>query len=86
VFNALNKCFLSLTDPSLIQEFFQKQENYVKEESFLVNRTRLIGKGVAFSEGQDWSRQRKILSHLFHFSYFSSFSRVIEGITDSKIS
>ena len=36
-------------DPELIQEFFQKQENYVKEESFLVNRIRLIGRGVAFS-------------------------------------
>lgn len=30
VFNAINKCFLSLTDPTLIQEFFHKQENYVK--------------------------------------------------------
>ena len=35
VFNALNKCFLSIMDPELIQEFFQKQEHYVKQESFL---------------------------------------------------
>lgn len=31
IFNALDKCFLLLTNPSLLQEFFCKQEHYMKE-------------------------------------------------------
>lgn len=82
IFNAFDKCFLLLVDPSLLQEFFQKQENYVKEETFIENKVRFFGQGVAFSEGHEWSKRRKIMSGIFHFSFFNKFIPKINDIVD----
>ncbi len=32
IFNAFDKCFLLIVDPALLQDFFQKQEYYMKDE------------------------------------------------------
>jgi cytochrome P450 len=72
-------------DPTLLQEFFQKQEHYVKEEKFIENKVRFLGQGVAFSEGQEWSKRRKIMSSIFHFSFFNKFIPKITDIVDREI-
>lgn len=85
IFNALDKCFLLVVDPLLLQDFFQKQEHYVKEEKFIENKVRFLGQGVAFSEGQEWSKRRKIMSGIFHFSFFNKFVPKIVNIVDREI-
>lgn len=44
-----------------------------------------MGKGVAFSEGQEWSKKRKVLSSLFHYTYFKNFIAVIVDIVDREV-
>jgi cytochrome P450 len=85
IFNALDKCFLLLTDPALLQEFFLKQQHYVKEVRFIENKVRFLGQGVAFAEGHEWSRRRKIMAGIFHFSSFNKFIPKITDIVDREI-
>lgn len=85
IFNALDKCFILLTDPALLQDFFHKQEHYVKEAMFIENKVRFLGQGVAFAEGQEWSRRRKIMAGIFHYSFFNKFIPKITDIVDREI-
>lgn len=57
----------------------------MKETKFIENKIRFLGQGVAFSEGQEWSRRRKIMSGIFHFSFFNKFIPKISNIVDREI-
>jgi cytochrome P450 len=57
----------------------------VKEEKFIENKVRFLGQGVAFAEGHEWSRRRKIMASIFHFSFFNKFIPKITDIVDREI-
>jgi cytochrome P450 len=57
----------------------------VKETAFIENKVRFLGQGVAFSEGQEWSKRRKIMSGIFHFTFFNKFIPKITNIVDREI-
>jgi cytochrome P450 len=57
----------------LIQAFYASNiNNYVKFEPFVCNFRRMVGNGMAFSEGDDWKKKRRIISSVFHFDFLNS--------------
>jgi cytochrome P450 len=54
----------------LLRKFFLNDKIYVKDRFFIENRIRVFGDGVAFAEGKEWSKRRKIMSSMFHFEFF----------------
>jgi len=62
---------LNFVDPKLVKEFFNKQDHYVKARSRLGLAPYLQGNGLALSEGEEWKRQRKFISQVFHYEYLN---------------
>jgi cytochrome P450 len=46
---------------------------------------RAMGRGIAFSEGQEWKRKRKIISAAFNFDFVKSITHKIEKLCDKAI-
>jgi cytochrome P450 len=68
--NGLDKTFIIITDPEILRIYFANEKYYVKERFFIENRIRVFGDGVAFAEGKEWAKRRKIMSSIFHYSFF----------------
>lgn len=69
----------------LIQSFFASSvNNYVKFEPFVGNLRRVLGNGMAFSEGEDWKKRRRVISSVFHFDFLHSLvpkmNQTVDGI------
>jgi len=61
---------LTITDPALLKDFFNKHDLYTKPESLFGMHKKLIGKdGLFFAEGDSWKRHRKLLSQSFHYEF-----------------
>ena len=71
VFNAGDSIFLSLVDPALIKEFYSKQDMFVKS-IFSPIFQNLMKKGLIFTEGNEWKKQRKVISSMFHYEIIKS--------------
>lgn len=83
--NGLDRIFVILLDPELLKQFWLSDKNYVKERFFIENRIRIFGDGVAFAEGKEWAKRRKIMSSIFHFSFFETFVPKIIAIVDKQL-
>lgn len=57
----------------------------MKERFFIENRIRIFGDGVVFAEGKEWVKRRKIMSSIFHFSFFETFVPKIISIVDKQL-
>ncbi|KAJ6582927.1 cytochrome P450 [Mycena vulgaris] len=53
------------TDHAAVHHIFANSDLYVKSPAFRPPISNLIGKGLVWAEGDDWHRQRKILSPAF---------------------
>ena len=77
--NLADKVLLCVNDPELIKDFYlNKEDNYRKLKLTYENQARLFGHGIAFSEGKEWSRKRKIMMSMFHFEFFERFYPLID--------
>ncbi len=55
----------------MIKEYYLVKELcYVKQGLLFKNRARVFGNGLAFAEGKDWIRRRRIMTSMFHFEFF----------------
>lgn len=71
MFNLADRAAISIFDPELIQEYYQKKEdNYVKYELTYKNKARVFGNGVAFAEGAEWKKRRMVTTALMNFDFF----------------
>ncbi|KAL4485714.1 hypothetical protein ABPG72_010976 [Tetrahymena utriculariae] len=80
VVNICSKIKLRLVDPELMREFFLKQEYYVKDTFYIGNVLRCAPQGIAFVEGEQWKKSRRLYSQAFHFDYLTSLAPLIEQI------
>jgi len=81
VHNFLSKAMLFLTDPTLIRDFFQKQDYYYKNEVAISLHKLLLGQGLVTSEGALWKKHRKLISTLFQYDFLKSMIPTIVGVT-----
>lgn len=68
----------------MLRKFFLNDKIYVKDRFFIENRIRVFGDGVAFAEGKEWSKRRKIMSSMFHFEFFETFVPKIMSIVENR--
>lgn len=69
----MNRPVIHISNPDLLQEYFTTSfVNYRKFGRTIENVQRVIGEGVAFSEGEEWKKKRKIISTAFHFNFLHS--------------
>lgn len=84
--NIVDKVLIDLCDPSLIKEYYlSSEDNYTKLKLTYENMARLFGHGIAFSDGKEWSRKRKIMTSMFHFEFFQRFYPLIEQTVDELL-
>lgn len=81
-----DRVLLLVNDPDMMRDYFlSKEQHYVKYDMLFLNKARIFGRGLAFSEGADWVRRRKIMTSLFHFEFFEQFYPKIEAIVDTLL-
>jgi cytochrome P450 len=65
--------FMQLINLDLIQAYFNTNSySYNKFEPIIANLRRVVGSGIAFSEGNEWKKKRKVISNVFHFEFLHS--------------
>lgn len=70
-----------------MKEFFSPEKNfYFEKVSFLrENFERFIGRGIAFSEGEEWKKKRKIMNTIFNYSFIVDNIPKISRIVDEGL-
>jgi hypothetical protein len=60
---------LTFLSPELLKEVFSpdKVNKYPKLQFIFGNFKRVLGEGMAFSEGAAWKNKRKVISSVFNF-------------------
>ena len=46
------------------------------------NLRRVVGSGLAFSEGDDWKKKRRIVCNVFHFDFLNSLVPKMNEVVD----
>ena len=79
VMNTMNKVYINLIHPDLIQDFYlvENLENYAKNKSDTANMKRGLGEGITFSEGKTWKMKRNVLNSMFNFDFLKSLTSKI---------
>ena len=74
ILNILNYPMINILNPELMKEFYQPDKvHYYEKLSFLIsNLQRSLGHGIAFSEGEEWKKKRKIMNSLFNYDFIKS--------------
>lgn len=73
---------LKLADVEYIKEFVQMENiNYEKSPILIDNLVRLVGRGIIFSEGPMWKKNRSVLQGVFHFESLQRRVPLIDSIT-----
>ena len=87
LYNVLNKIVIDFINPDLLKIFFAPDNfpNYIKEELTVANTRRVLGYGIAFSEGGEWKRKRKIINTVFNFNFLMSIIPKIVEICNKNI-
>ncbi|EAS05241.2 cytochrome P450 family monooxygenase (macronuclear) [Tetrahymena thermophila SB210] len=84
--NLLDRALLIFTNPNLINEFLQNQQNYIKFEAPVVGFKQFLGNGIALEEGEKWKSKRKFISKLFKFdvvvNYLNSIRKISKMMLD----
>ena len=82
----LDKVFIELYDPELIQEFYNKQTKFMIKDPRIFGALHQMAKeGLVFIEGEKWKSQRKLVSSVFHFDYMNRFIPTISQIAQEWI-
>lgn len=80
--NNSTNVIVKLVDVDYIKEFTQLEgKMYQKTPMFIDNLIRLVGRGIIFSEGTPWKKNRNVLSGVFHFDSLTKRVPSIEKIT-----
>ncbi|KAL4511182.1 hypothetical protein ABPG73_008260 [Tetrahymena malaccensis] len=79
--NLLDRPLLILTNPNLINEFLQNQQNYIKFEAPVAGFKQFLGNGIALEEGDKWKSKRKFISKLFKFDSVVNYLNIIRKVS-----
>lgn len=80
----LNKPAIVLINPDLIQEFFTRNTECYKKLDLVVDGvSRVLGRGIFFSEEEAWKKKRKILSAAFHYAWIKELTPKILSTADT---
>ena len=83
VCSTFNFPVIELYNVNLIQAFYANgSNNYVKFEPLVGNLRRVVGSGLAFSEGDDWKKKRRIVCNVFHFDFLNSLVPKMNEVVD----
>jgi cytochrome P450 len=75
-----------LLDPALIRQFYvDKERYYIKNQDFVRNIKRLLGSGMAFSEGQVWKHKRTIISKVFNYNFLLQLLPTVTAIVNDVL-
>mgnify|MGYP000906918675 CR=1 FL=1 len=67
-----DRIVFELYDLELIKEFVGKQNKMsIKDTQVMGSMPRAVLQGLAFTEGEKWKNQRKVISQVFHFDYMN---------------
>jgi len=72
-------------DWQLAREYLQRHHEFVKENRFLFSEF-YYTKNLISQEGDEWKRQKKILSHAMNYEFFETIHPTIVKLVDSMIS
>jgi cytochrome P450 len=83
----VNQVVIGLVNPDMIKEFLSMEKMFLfpKKVAFIGNMKRMLGEGVAFSEGDVWKTKRKIITHVFNFDFLKSIIPRISLICDEEL-
>lgn len=77
---------IELYDPELVKEFTAKQaKSFVKDLRLYGVMPDGIKNGLAFTDGEKWKYQKKILSQIFHFEYMNGCIPLVNNVVDGWI-
>jgi len=64
---------MKFVNPQLIQEFHApgRHFNFPKVELIIQNTRRILGDGIAFSEGNAWKRKRQVITAVFNYDFLT---------------
>ena len=83
VSSMLNRPSVVLISPELIQEFFTRNTECYKKLDLVVDGvSRVLGRGIFFSEDEAWKKKRKILSTAFHYAWIKELTPKILRTAD----
>ena len=58
---------------------------FQKDKMIIGNIQRSLGKGIAFSEGNEWKRKRKIISYVFNYNFLINQIPKIINLFDQNV-
>ena len=73
----LNRKFLFVSDPALIEQVLVKQAARFGKDWFARDLKRMLGEGLLTSEGDFWKRQRRLMSPAFHRERLAEYADVM---------
>lgn len=77
---------IELYDPELVKEFTAKQpKSFVKDMRIYGVMPEGVKNGIAFSDGEKWKYQRKMLAQIFHFDYMNACIPLVNNVVNGWI-
>lgn len=78
--NSFNSIVLDFSHPDFVKDFYSNEHlyTYPKIKMFTDPIVRAMGRGIPFSEGDEWKRKRKIINAVFNFDFVKSMTYKIE--------
>lgn len=71
-------------DWQLAKEYLQRHHEFIKENRFLFSEF-YYTKNLVSQEGEEWKRQKKILSHAMNFDFFEMITPTINKLVDGMV-
>lgn len=87
VSNTLFFPYLEFHHPDFIKDYYSvdKHYQYPKQKIVVDAFSRLTGRGLPFSEGENWKRKRNILNKIFNFDFVKSQTYKISEVCSGAI-
>ena len=76
-FRLLDREFLFVSDPGLIEQVLVRQASRFGKDWFARDLKRILGEGLLTSEGDFWKRQRRLSSPAFHRERLAEYAAVM---------
>ncbi|MBK6529346.1 MAG: cytochrome P450 [Deltaproteobacteria bacterium] len=84
-FRLLDRKFLFVSDPALIEQVLVKQSARFSKDWFARDLKRVLGEGLLTSEGDFWKRQRRLMSPAFHRERLAEYAAVMVERTERAL-
>ncbi|KAL4469605.1 hypothetical protein ABPG74_004858 [Tetrahymena malaccensis] len=83
--NLADQAFLTLINPELINEFLQRQNEYIKYQLPVQGIMDFLGNGLSRMYGEKWKNGRKVISNMFTFENITAQLQRVKEISRKYI-